>query len=179
MWHFRIDTTSAKPTASAINSIVDTTLARRRRSGQSLHHAFEHLGRPGDHVALEQVIVAAAEITDQEEVASPDVVKAITAFGLGLDVAVARDFVRQVPPGAVGPFWHHIGIYAYRREALEKFVSLPVSPRERDRKLEQMRAMDNAMPIAVVRVDTVPFGVDTPADLERARREIGSAPDAI
>lgn len=126
-----------------------------------------------------QISTLAAQITDQEEVASPDVVKAVTEFGPGSDVAVARDFVRLLPPDAAGPFWHHIGIYAYRREALEKFVSLPVSPRERDRKLEQMRAMDNAMPIAVVRVDTVPFGVDTPADLARARREIGRTPDTI
>jgi 3-deoxy-manno-octulosonate cytidylyltransferase (CMP-KDO synthetase) len=68
------------------------------------------------------------------------------------------------------PFWHHIGVYAYRREALEKFVNLPVSKREKERSLEQMRALDNEMKIAVVRVDEVPLGVDTPHDLEIARR---------
>ena len=82
---------------------------------------------------------------------------------------MARDFVRQLPSGAAPPFWHHIGIYAYRRKALERFVTLPVSRREVERKLEQMRALDNAMTIAAARVDTIPFGVDTPADLERAR----------
>ncbi len=67
-------------------------------------------------------------------------------------------------------YWHHIGIYAYRRDSLERFLRLPVSARELDRKLEQMRALDNGMKIAVVRVDTVPLGVDTPAELEAARR---------
>lgn len=122
-----------------------------------------------------QISTLAAEITDAAEVTSPDVVKAIVDFDESGAYAIAGDFVRQVPPGAPGPFWHHIGLYAYRREALEKFVALPVSPRERERKLEQMRAMDNSMPVAVVRVDTIPFGVDTPADLNRARREIGRA----
>lgn len=120
-----------------------------------------------------QISTLAAEITDDEEVANRDVVKAIAEWGTGASFAMARDFVRRLPAGAVGPFWHHIGIYAYRRSALEEFVALPVSARERARKLEQMRALDNAMPIAVVRVDTIPFGVDTPADLSRARREIG------
>ena len=68
------------------------------------------------------------------------------------------------------PYWHHIGVYAYRRSALERFVSLPVSPREAERNLEQMRALDNGMRIAVVRVDAVPLSVDTPAELEQARR---------
>lgn len=123
-----------------------------------------------------QISTLAAEITDRKEVASPDVVKAIVDFASGSDVALAKDFVRRMPAQASGPFWHHIGIYAYRREALETFVGLPVSPRESERKLEQLRAMDNGMPIAVVRVDTIPFGVDTPADLERARREISEMP---
>lgn len=115
----------------------------------------------------------AAMITDQAEIANPDVVKAIADFDSGADIAIASDFVRQLPIGATAPFWHHIGIYGYRREALEEFVKLPVSRREEERKLEQMRAMDNGMTIAVARVDSIPFGVDTPADLERARRAIG------
>ena len=86
----------------------------------------------------------------------------------------AIDFVRRLPEGAGPPFWHHIGIYAYRRAALERFVSLPPSARERERRLEQMRALDAGMVIAITRVDTVPLGVDTPADLERARNLIAS-----
>ena len=84
-------------------------------------------------------------------------------------MAYARDFVRSPGPEHDAPFWHHISVYAYRREALDRFVSLPVSTREAERKLEQMRALDNDMRMAVVRVDSVPLGVDAPADLEAAR----------
>jgi 3-deoxy-manno-octulosonate cytidylyltransferase (CMP-KDO synthetase) len=86
------------------------------------------------------------------------------------EVAFARDFQRRPGPDLGPRFWHHIGIYGFRREALERFVKLPVSEREAERKLEQMRALDNGMTIAVVRVDSVPLGVDTPADLEAARQ---------
>ena len=65
--------------------------------------------------------------------------------------------------------YHHIGVYAYRREALKRFVGLKPSKREMERKLEQMRALDAGMRIACVLVDTVPLGVDTPEDLEKAR----------
>ncbi len=110
-----------------------------------------------------------SQIDNEEEVANPNVVKAVTSFAEGASTSLATDFVRTVDGSMNPPFWHHIGIYAYRRAALEKFVELPVSQREKDRSLEQMRALDNGMKIAVSRVDTVPFGVDTPEDLERAR----------
>ena len=112
----------------------------------------------------------AAPITDPADVANPNIVKAIAPLSGEREVAFARDFVRQVGPGHEPPYWHHIGLYAYRREALERFVALPVSPREEERRLEQMRALDNGMRIAVVRVDTVPLGVDTAAELEIARQ---------
>lgn len=110
-----------------------------------------------------------AQITQEDEVTNPNVVKAIARFGYGASTGTASDFVRQVDENLAPPFWHHIGIYAYRRAALEKFVQLPVSLREKQRSLEQMRALDNGMTIAVSRVDAIPFGVDTPQDLERAR----------
>ena len=91
------------------------------------------------------------------------------------EVAFARDFVRSVGPEHDAPFWHHIGVYAYKRSVLERFVSLPVSEHEAERKLEQMRALDNGMRIVVVRVDTVPLGVDTPTELETARRLLRKA----
>ena len=72
-------------------------------------------------------------------------------------------------PGALGPRWHHVGIYAYRRAALDRYVALPPSPLERREKLEQLRALEDGMRIACVRVEHGPFGVDTPEDLERAR----------
>ena len=112
----------------------------------------------------------AALIDDAEDVANPNIVKAISPLGEEREVAFARDFVRNAGPEHQPPFWHHIGLYAYRRPVLERFVALPVRAREAERKLEQMRALDNGMRIVVVRVDTVPLGVDTPEDLETARR---------
>lgn len=111
----------------------------------------------------------AAEITAGIERDNPNIVKAIAPLSSTREVAFARDFVRDLPPGAAPPWWHHIGIYAYHRSALERFVTLPPSAREKERSLEQMRALDNGMKIAVVKVDSVPLGVDTHADLERAR----------
>jgi 3-deoxy-manno-octulosonate cytidylyltransferase (CMP-KDO synthetase) len=115
------------------------------------------------------IATIAARIDTNEDVQNPNIVKAIAPLSEGREVAYARDFIRDVGPEHDAPFWHHIGVYAYRREALDRFVSLPVSTREARRKLEQMRALDNDMRIAVVRVDSVPLGVDTPADLEAAR----------
>lgn len=117
----------------------------------------------------------AARIESEEDVANPNIVKAIAPLSNQREVAFARDFVRNVGPGHQAPYWHHIGVYAYKRNVLEKFVSLPVSGREAERKLEQMRALDNGMKIVVVRVDTVPLGVDTPAELEIARRMLRKA----
>lgn len=117
----------------------------------------------------------AARIEREEDVANPNIVKAIVPLSDEREVAFARDFVRQVGPEHQPPFWHHIGVYAYKRAVLERFVALPVSAREADRKLEQMRAMDDGMRIVVVRVDTVPLGVDTPTELETARRMLRKA----
>ena len=72
-------------------------------------------------------------------------------------------------PHGPGPLYHHIGLYAYRRAALERFVSLPPSVLERRESLEQLRALEAGMRIDVALVDSIPFGVDTPADLARAR----------
>jgi 3-deoxy-manno-octulosonate cytidylyltransferase (CMP-KDO synthetase) len=112
----------------------------------------------------------AAEITDPADLANPNIVKAIAPLGQHRELAYARDFLRLLPAGEPPPWWHHIGVYAFKRDALTRFVSLPVSRLEAERRLEQMRALENGMRIAVVRVDTVPLGVDTPADLEVARR---------
>ena len=116
------------------------------------------------------IATIAAQIHHDADVANPNIVKAIAPLDGEREVAYARDFVRVVDAEMAAPFWHHIGVYAYRRSSLERFVKLPVSVREKERSLEQMRALDNGMKIAVVKVDTVPLGVDTPADLEIARR---------
>ncbi|MGE5146470.1 MAG: 3-deoxy-manno-octulosonate cytidylyltransferase, partial [Candidatus Eiseniibacteriota bacterium] len=113
-----------------------------------------------------------ALIKDPAERDNPNVVKAILELRPGARIGRAVDFVRT-PPAGEGPHWHHIGIYAYRRRALERFVGLKQSPREIERKLEQLRALDAGMRIDAAVVDTVPLGVDTPADLDRARALLG------
>jgi 3-deoxy-manno-octulosonate cytidylyltransferase (CMP-KDO synthetase) len=110
-----------------------------------------------------------APITSQAEAASPSVVKAACAFAEGAQVAPALYFSRAAVPSGEGPLWHHVGIYAYRRAALARFVALPPSPLEQREKLEQLRALEAGMRISVARVDHAPFGVDTPDDLARAR----------
>jgi len=110
-----------------------------------------------------------SEIHEPAEVTNPNVVKAVTAFPEGRDTARALWFTRLPAPGGDGPHWHHIGLYTYRRAALRRFVSLNPSPLERREKLEQLRALENGMRIDATRVDTIPFGVDTPEDLEAMR----------
>ena len=112
-------------------------------------------------------------IASAEEANTSSFVKAACAFDEGQTVAPALYFSRQAIPWGEGPRWHHVGIYAYRREALARFVLLPPSPLERRESLEQLRALEAGMRIACARVDHGPFGVDTPADLERARDVIG------
>ena len=114
-----------------------------------------------------------APITSQEEAALPSVVKAACAFDDGRTVAPALYFSRAAIPWGEGPLWHHIGIYAFRRAALARFVALRESPLERRESLEQLRALEAGMRIACARVALAPFGVDTPADLDRARIELG------
>ena len=116
-----------------------------------------------------------APIETAEEAASASVVKAACAFERGRAVSPALYFSRAPIPAGDGPRWHHIGIYAYRRAALARFVSLPESPLERRESLEQLRALEAGMRIACARVDHAPYGVDTPADLERARRDLSQA----
>jgi 3-deoxy-manno-octulosonate cytidylyltransferase (CMP-KDO synthetase) len=78
-------------------------------------------------------------------------------------------FTRATAPAGDGPLYHHIGLYAFRRAALERFVGLPPSPLERREKLEQLRALEAGMRIDAAIIDVVPLGVDTPEDLEKAR----------
>ena len=115
-----------------------------------------------------------AEITHEEEKTNPNVVKAVVGFEDGNSVGRALYFSRATVPHGDGPLYHHIGIYAYRRSALERFVRLRPGVLEQREKLEQLRALENGMRIDAVRVDTVPFGVDTPADLEQARQILGA-----
>ena len=111
----------------------------------------------------------AAEIAEPAERTDPNVVKAVVSHRPGEAQGRALYFTRASAPAGEGPLWHHIGLYAYRREALARFVSLPPSPLERRERLEQLRVLEAGMRIEVAFVDTVPLGVDTPAQLEQAR----------
>jgi 3-deoxy-manno-octulosonate cytidylyltransferase (CMP-KDO synthetase) len=115
----------------------------------------------------------ASEIVRPEERTDPNVVKVVGA-PLGENFLRALYFTRATAPYGDGPLYHHIGIYAYTRAALQRFVSLPPSPLELREKLEQLRALEAGMRITVGLVDTVPLGVDTPRDLERARQLLQS-----
>jgi 3-deoxy-manno-octulosonate cytidylyltransferase (CMP-KDO synthetase) len=110
-----------------------------------------------------------AECREDYERREPSVVKCVTAFAPGARIARALYFSRATVPTGDGPLYHHIGIYAFRRAALTRFVALPPSPLEKRERLEQLRALEAGMRIDAALVDKVPFGVDTPADLERAR----------
>ena len=110
----------------------------------------------------------AAEIRREEEHTNPSVVKLIGSPTSGQRLR-ALYFTRATAPYGDGPRYHHIGLYAYRRQALERFVKLPPSVLEKREKLEQLRALEAGMRIDAAIVNSVPLGVDTPNDLETAR----------
>ncbi len=116
-------------------------------------------------------------IADDAEAATPSVVKAACAFAEGRTVAAALYFSRNPIPWGDGPRWHHIGIYAWRRAALARFVALPPSPLERRESLEQLRALEAGMRIGCAPVAHAAFGVDTPNDLARARAVLSANRD--
>ena len=109
------------------------------------------------------------EIREPSERTNPNVVKAVLALDAAGKQGRALYFTRATAPWGDGPLFHHIGIYAWRRAALARFVGLPPSPLEKREKLEQLRALEAGMTLAARVVDAVPLGVDTPEDLERAR----------
>ncbi len=117
------------------------------------------------------IATLAAEITDPAERGNPNVVK-VKGTPVTRGRLRAETFTRADASGP-GPHYHHIGLYAYRRAALERFVKLAPSANEQREKLEQLRALDAGMRIDVALVKSVPFGVDTPEDLEKARALLG------
>lgn len=126
------------------------------------------------------ITTLAVEITEARERTDPNVVKAVIAFAnadssaagrIGRALYFSRATVPAVPDG---PHYHHIGLYGFRRGALDRFVALPPGRLEVLERLEQLRALEAGMRIDVALVDTVPLGVDTPADLDRARALLAS-----
>jgi 3-deoxy-manno-octulosonate cytidylyltransferase (CMP-KDO synthetase) len=148
-------------------------------SPQDLHAVLQPLTDPAVDIAT-----LAAEIKQPAEKTNPNVVKMV-----GSPVsAIAREdgrpalmrlralyFTRATAPSGEGPLYHHIGLYAYRRAALQRFVELPPSPLELREKLEQLRALEAGMRIDVAIVESVPLGVDTPEELAQARAQLSSS----
>ena len=121
------------------------------------------------------IATVVARITIPEELNDTAVVKAALSLAPGATVGPALYFSRNLIPSGPGDHYHHIGIYAFRRAALRKFVTLKPTILELRERLEQLRAIENGMRMAAALVDTIPLGVDTPADLDRARRLLGVA----
>jgi 3-deoxy-manno-octulosonate cytidylyltransferase (CMP-KDO synthetase) len=119
------------------------------------------------------IATVVARITIPEELNDNAVVKAALSLDPGATVGPALYFSRNLIPSGPGDHYHHIGIYAFRRAALRRFVTLKPTVLEVRERLEQLRAIENGMRMAAALVDTIPLGVDTPADLERARRLLG------
>jgi 3-deoxy-manno-octulosonate cytidylyltransferase (CMP-KDO synthetase) len=121
------------------------------------------------------IATVVAKITVPEELQDQAVVKAAVSFQPGASVGPALYFSRNLIPSGPGDHYHHIGIYAFRRAALRRFVTLTPTILELRERLEQLRAIENGMRMAAALVDTIPLGVDTPADLARARKLLGFA----
>jgi 3-deoxy-manno-octulosonate cytidylyltransferase (CMP-KDO synthetase) len=119
------------------------------------------------------IATLAAVIAREAERGDPNVVKLV-----GSEVSASRlralYFTRATAPFGAGPLYHHIGLYAYRRRALQRFVGLPPSPLELRERLEQLRALEAGLRIDAMIVDDVPLGVDTPHELERAREMLAA-----
>jgi 3-deoxy-manno-octulosonate cytidylyltransferase (CMP-KDO synthetase) len=130
---------------------------------ESVRAALRPLANPAVDIAT-----IAVEIRREEERTDPNVVKVI-GTPAGDRILRALYFTRATAPSGEGPLYHHVGLYAYRRAALERYIGLPPSPLEVRERLEQLRALEAGLRIDVALVDAVPLGVDTPADLARAR----------
>lgn len=137
---------------------------------ETIRAALAPLENPSTDIATLTV-----EIREEEEKTNPNVVKVIGS-PVSANRLRALYFTRATAPYGQGPLYHHIGLYAYRRKALEAFVALPPSPLERRESLEQLRALEAGMRIDAEIVDSIPLGVDTPADLEKARRLLSKNP---
>ncbi|MET2828852.1 3-deoxy-manno-octulosonate cytidylyltransferase [Mesorhizobium shangrilense] len=123
--------------------------------------------KPFEDAAVD-IATLCVEIVRDAEKTNPNVVKLVGSPRSPTRLR-ALYFTRATAPWGEGPLYHHIGLYAYRRSALERFVALKPSPLERREKLEQLRALEAGMRIDAEIVNSVPLGVDTPEDLERAR----------
>jgi len=150
--------------------VVNLQGDRPEMPASALRAALEPLSNPEVDIGT-----IAYEISDPAQRRDADVVKAVIALAPGARSGRALYFSRLPAPGGEGPMYHHEGIYAFRRRALERFVSLPPGWLERREDLEQLRALEAGMRVEVALVDSIPRGVDTPADLEGARARLAPA----
>jgi len=150
--------------------VVNLQGDRPEMPASALRAALEPLANPEVDIGT-----IAYEISDPAQRRDADVVKAVIALAPGARSGRALYFSRLPAPGGEGPMYHHEGIYAFRRRALERFVSLPPGWLERREDLEQLRALEAGMRVEVALVDSIPRGVDTPADLEGARARLAPA----
>ncbi|MBA9083033.1 3-deoxy-manno-octulosonate cytidylyltransferase (CMP-KDO synthetase) [Bartonella chomelii] len=118
---------------------------------------------------LTDIATLGAKLIEEDEKTNPNVVK-IIGTPLSQNRLRALYFTRATAPYGNGPLYHHIGLYAYRREALERFVTLAPSTLEQREKLEQLRALENNMRIDIEIIDTIPLSVDTQSDLDKVRK---------
>jgi len=135
----------------------------------AIRTAYALLGNPSVDIGTLGVA-----IHKDEEIHADHIVKAVAEIPQGETLGRALYFSRRPVPSGAGPMVHHIGLYAYRRDALARFVKEPPSQLEQREKLEQLRALALGMHIALAMIDTVPLGVDTPADLDIARKILGT-----
>lgn len=189
--------TDSQDVAEAVRAAGGTaqmTAAHHPSGSDRIHEAVTRLDPDGRHDLIVNVqgdlpliapraIRAVLEVMDPPEVALGTLVAPITREEertaasvvkmVGTEHAPGRFrclyFTRATAPWGEGPLWHHIGLYAWRREALSRFVGLPPSPLEQREKLEQLRALEDGMRVDAAVVDDIPLGVDTPEDLARAR----------
>jgi len=190
--------------AAAVEAAGGTAVMTREDHQSGSDRIFEAIGRldpegrhdvvvnvQGDLPTLDPALIRAAaallddpavdigtltvEIVEESERTNPNVVK-LVGSPAGPGRLRALYFTRATAPWGPGPHFHHIGLYAYRRAALARFVALPPSLLETREKLEQLRALEAGMRIDAAIVDTVPLGVDTPAELERARAHFTESP---
>ena len=133
-----------------------------------IRKVIEPLSNPAVDIATLVV-----EIDNDADRADPNVVKPAVVWSSDGRSGRALYFSRATIPSGAGSVFHHLGIYAYRRAALTRFVALSPSPLEKREKLEQLRALEAGMHVAVMRVDSVPLSVDTADDLAKARAKLG------
>jgi 3-deoxy-manno-octulosonate cytidylyltransferase (CMP-KDO synthetase) len=129
-----------------------------------IHNVLEPLENPEVKIAT-----LATLIHNEEDIRNPNVVKIALSLQTSQTIGRALYFSRAAIPFGKGPYYHHVGLYAYRRSALEQFTKLPPSPLEQRESLEQLRALEAGMRIDVKLVDSSPLGVDTHDDLKKAR----------